>query len=126
MKKLRKIDGSCAVIALHHASGIAEDTVLRVCKLHDFTPEDGMEDECWQEAAHDLGLIIRNVGVADMRLKTFVSKFKKGLYLVGTHDHLFVVDNGLIVDPREKDAGRYPGHGRIVKAAWKVINTNEG
>lgn len=120
MKKLRKIDGSCAVLALHHVSQIDEETVLRVCALHGFNPTDGMEDEDWIEAAKDLGLKLRSAGKFDCRLKKFVSEHKTGLYLVGTFDHLFVLDNGLIVDPKEKDAGRYPGLGRIVKEAWRV------
>ncbi len=120
MKKLKKIDGSCAVIALHHVSGIDEETVLRVCALHGFTPEDGMEDEDWQEAAKDLGLNIRAVPMKDVRLSAFKKAHNTGLYLVGTFDHLFVLDNGLIVDPREKLEGRYPGLGRIVKRAWIV------
>ncbi len=121
MKKLRKIDGSCAVLALHYASQIDEEAVLGVCKLHGFTPEGGMEDEDWIEAADDLNLKLRSTGKLNMRLSAFVKKYKEGLYLVGTHDHLFVVHNGLIVDPRERDVGRYPGHGRLVKEAWKVL-----
>ncbi len=120
MKKLRKIEGSCACLALHHVSGIDEDTVLRVCTLHGFTPEDGMEDLDWQEAAKDLGLRLRMVPMKDVRLSKFVKAHGAGLFLVGTFDHLFVLDNGLIVDPREKDMGRYPGLGRIVKRAWVI------
>lgn len=121
MKKLKKIEGSCAVVALHYASGISEDTVLNICKLHDFTPEGGMEDEDWQEAAKDLGILIRAVPMKDVKLSKFKSAHKAGLFLVGTFDHLFVLDNGLIVDPHEKRKGRYPGLGRIVKRAWLVI-----
>lgn len=121
MKKLKKIDGSCAVIALHHCSGTDEETVLRICKLHGFTPADGMEDEEWQEAAKDLGLSIRAVPYKDCRLKQFIKKYPAGLFLMGTFDHLFVLDNGLVVDPREKMKGRYPGLGRIVKKAWVVL-----
>lgn len=120
MKKLRKIDGVCAVLSLHYVSGRNEDTVLNVCKLHGFTPQDGMEDKDWLEAADDLGIKLRSTGKIELRLSKFVKEYSVGLYLVGTRDHLFVVDNGLIVDPREKDAGRYPGHGRIIKEAWRV------
>lgn len=121
MKKLLKISGSCVLCALHHVSGIDEETVLRVCQLHNFTPGSGMEDADWLEAAKDLGINLRAATYRDCRLKQFVKNYPIGLYLVGTRDHLFVLDNGLIVDPREKMAGRYPGLGRVVKQAWKVI-----
>ncbi len=120
MKKLIKIEGACAVLALHHVSGLNEDTVLRICKLHDFHPAIGMEDEDWQEAAKDLGLSIRSCFVGSQRLSSFITKKRDGLYLIGTFDHLFVLDHGVIVDPREKMRGHYPGLGRLVKQAWKV------
>lgn len=120
MRKLQKIDGSCAVLALHHVSGLPEDTVLRVCKLHGFEPSLGMEDDDWRAAADDLGIKIRAVPMESCRLKKFANNHKDGLYLLGTFDHLFALDNGIIIDPREKLAGRYPGLGRIVKQAWKV------
>lgn len=121
MKKLKKIDGSCAVIALHHVSGVDEDTVLRVCTLHGFEPKNGMDDEDWREAADDLGISVRSMSINPQRLRKFLHGHTEGLFLLGTFDHLFVLDNGLIIDPREKMRGRYPGLGRIVKQAWRVL-----
>lgn len=120
MKKLKKIENSCAVIALHHVSGVDEETVLRVCKTHDFHPSEGMEDEDWMEAAKDLGIQIRSCFNGSVRLRKFVSEHKEGLFLLGTHDHLFALDNGVIIDPRARGWGGYPGLGRLVKQAWKV------
>lgn len=120
MKKIKKIKGSCAVVALHHVSGVDEETVLRVCKLHGFEVGEGMEDDDWKEAADDLGISIRAIPFKNCRLRAFVKKYPLGLYLVGTFDHLFVLDNGIIVDPREKMRGKWPGLGRIVKQAWVV------
>lgn len=122
MKKLKKIDNSCAVVALHHVSGIDEETVLRVCVLHDFNCKDGMEDEDWREAAKELGIKVVSIPLTPCRLKKFLKEFPTGLFLVGTRDHLFVIDNGIIVDPSERQAGRYPGLGRIIKQAWRVSN----
>ncbi len=118
MKKLRKIDGSCAVCALCYVSGLDQETVLRVCALHGFEAGRGMFDEEWQDAAEHLGLKFRKVPESECRLKTFMSKYKKGLYLVGTIDHIFVLDNGIIIDPKEDKEGM----GRIVKGAWRVSN----
>ncbi len=120
MKKLKKIEGSCAVIALHYGSGVDEETVLNICKFHGFTPEKGMEDHEWKEAARELGIKMRSSSMKDVRLSQFISKNKTGLFLMGTHDHLFILDNGIIIDPREKMEGRYPGLGRIIKQAWRV------
>lgn len=117
MKKLKEIDGSCAVVALCHVSSIDEETVLRVCTSCGFEAGQGMEDPEWQEAAKCLGLKLRAIKLKPCFLKEFIRKKKKGLYLVGTFDHLFVVDNGIIVDPRNP---RPPGLGRLIRQAWKV------
>lgn len=120
MKKLIKLDNSCAVLALHHVSGVDEETVLRVCKIHDFDPHYGMEDTDWINAAKDLGITVRSVFNGSERLSSFVNKHQSGLYLIGTFNHLFALDNGIIIDPRAKGWGGYPGLGRLVKQAWKI------
>lgn len=124
MKKLIKIDNSCAVLALHHVSGLDEETVLRVCKINDFTPKNGMEDEDWISAAKDLGISVRSCFLGSERLSSFITKKPEGLYLIGTFNHLFVLDNGLIIDPRSKEWDGYPGLGRLVKQAWKVTKVS--
>lgn len=120
MKKLLTIDGCCAVLALHHVSGIDEETVLRICTLRNFKPKKGMADKDWKAAADDLGIKIRGLIMEPCRLKRFVEDHPTGLWLLGTHDHLFVLDNNVIVDPREKQRGKYPGLRRVIKQAWRV------
>lgn len=117
MKKLKKIEGCCAVVALLYVSGLLEDTVLRVCKLHGFENGEGMEDSEWQAAAEELGIKFRAIPMEPMRLRKFVKQHSKGLFLAGTHNHLFVVDNGKVVDPNETPP---PGWGRVIKQAWRV------
>lgn len=124
VKKLIKIDNSCAVLALHHVSGVDEETVLRVCKFHDFSPEGGMADEDWIDAAKDLGIKVRMCFSGSQRLKTFLKDHKTGLFLVRTHDHIFALDNGIIVDPGYKETGHFPGLGRLVKWAWRVTKSD--
>jgi hypothetical protein len=80
-----------------------------------------MDDADWLEAADDLGIKTRAVSISPLRLRRFIHDNTTGLFLIGTFDHLFVLDNGLIVDPREKMRGRYPGLGRIVKQVWRVL-----
>lgn len=120
MKKLKEIDGSCAVVALWYVSGIDEETVLRVCTSCGFEVGEGMEDEEWQEAAHCLSVKMRSIPVDQpCTLYKFIKLHPKGLYLIGTFDHLFVVDNGVIVDPR---CPRPPGLKRLIKQAWRVTD----
>ena len=117
MKKLIKIDSACAVVAICYVSGIDEETVLRVCRSCGFEAGEGMLDEEWMDAAKQLGIRFRRLVIPEMRLKRFMAEHNEGLYFVGTIDHLFVVDNGILIDPRHPTP---PGLGRIVKHAWRV------
>lgn len=116
MKKLKALDAACAVLALHYVSGVEENTALRVCTMSGFHPGEGMSDEEWKEAAGLLGLAVRAVPLEPCRLKTFMTAHPTGLFLVSTFNHLFVLDNGLLIDPRAKT----PGLGRVVRHAWRV------
>lgn len=118
MKKLKKIDGSCAVVALLYVSGMDEDTVIRICQFHGFEAGNGMSDEEWQAAAKDLKIKFKLVAMKPCTLDVFIKTNPKGLFLVGTCDHLFVVDNGVIIDPRNE---RPPGLRRRIKQTWRVI-----
>ena len=117
MKRLKKIDGSCAVVALLYCSGMDEETVIRVCQFHGFEAGKGMTDDEWHAAARDLKIKFRLVAMKPCTLGQFIKNHPKGLYLIGTHDHLFVVDNGIIVDPRNTNP---PGLKRSVKQSWRV------
>lgn len=118
MKKLHKVDTACAVLALWYVSGCGdEDAVLRICTAHGFSVGNGMEDKDWLRAAQTLGINCRQTRMKECRLHKFIKDHPKGLYLVGTWNHLFVVDNGIVIDPRN---ARPPGLDRIIKHAWKV------
>lgn len=119
MKKLRKVEGSCALIALWYVSGVDEETVLRVCTSCGFEAGQGMEDEDILEAANCLSVKTRSVPVEQpCTLYQFIKRHPKGLYLVVTVDHMFVVDNSVIFDPRHPTP---PGLTRRIKGAWKVM-----
>lgn len=118
MKRLQKYDGSCAPTALHYCSSVDEDTVLRICHLHGFKDGKGMYDAEWQEAARQLGIDYRGIGIEPLLLKQFVSNYPEGLFLVATADHIFVVDNGIVIDPLYSKA---PGMRRKIKQAWRVL-----
>lgn len=117
MKKLKKINDSCAIVALLYCSGLDEDTVIRICKLHGFEAGRGMEDREILDSAKEMGLKVRKKTINSCRLSTFIKNNPKGLFLVGTHDHLFVIDNSLVIDPRNETR---PGLGRIINQTWKV------
>ena len=118
MKKLVKIDASCAVCAIKYVSGIDEDTVLRVCAVEGFEAGEGMEDDAWMAAARQLGVRFRRVSLEPAVLSRFIKDHPKGLYFVGTVDHLFVIDNGIIFDPR---CANPPGLKRTITSAWRVL-----
>lgn len=109
------------MLALHYVSGIDEESVLRVCAFHGFVPRLGMFDEEWQEAARELGVRTKSKGELDIRLNKFIKENPEGLFLVTTRDHLFVIDNGLLVDPLAKDGNYYPGMRRVVRGAWRIL-----
>lgn len=117
MKKLSKISGACVLAALWYIVGIDEEAVLRVCTAHGFKPGKGMFDEDWKRAANQLGIKMRGIAMKQCTLKKFVKNHPEELYIVGTFDHLFVVDNGIIVDPR---CATPPGLKRIIKQVWRV------
>ncbi len=92
MKKLNRIKGCCAPLALFYLSGKKEDTVLRICQFYDFHPDEGMDDEDWRDAAVHLGLKVREISFRDVCLKKFIKRRPKGVYIVATIDHIFVLD----------------------------------
>lgn len=117
MKKLKKIGGACAPLALWYVSGKEEDAVLRICQAYGFKEEQGMDDADWKNAAAQLGIKMRAVPFEECSLKKFIKNHPAGLYLVCTFDHIFSVDNGIIIDPRNK---KPPGLARKIKQAWKI------
>lgn len=122
MKKLFRIVDACAPLALCHASGADEETVLRVATSYNFKPGRGMLDWEWLQAAADLGLKLEKVRIKRKTLKRFLEMFPIGLYIVGTHDHLFCVDNGVVFDPRERMRVGMPANNRFVVGVWRVIS----
>ena|SRR3990167_10228694 len=119
MKKLLKIKAACAATALWYvAGGVDEEAILRLSLAHGFTTKDGMADEDWLKVAALLGIKTRATLAEPILLGKFIKKHAVGLYLVGTFDHLFVVDNGIIFDPRGK---KPPGLKRKLHQAWKVV-----
>ena len=117
MKKLLSIDGSCALVALRYISGIDEDTMERLCIANNFKPGIGMFDEDWKKVAKALGIKIRSALIEVGTLRKFVKEHPEGLYLVCTHDHIFVVDNGVVFDPKYPNALKLK---RVIKEAWLV------
>lgn len=118
MRKLIKIPGACVPCALQYASGIDEETVLRICALHGFEAGEGMCDHEYLEAAADLKMKLKRVNVDAEPLNKFMRRHKNGLYLLVTFDHMFVLDSSIIVDPRNK---RAPGLWRVIREAYRVL-----
>lgn len=123
MKKLLTLEGSCVLVALHYVTGVPEDTVKRYCEAYNFTPKEGIDDKDWIKVAKALGIKMRSQPPLPLLLSQFIKKHKAGLYIVSTFDHLFVVDNGIIFDPRNL---KPPGLSRNIVGAWKVNKDDDG
>lgn len=111
MKSIAKINGSCAITALQYAADTTEEKALKVCIGQ------GLFDEQWMKAADELGLKIKRVVYKPIQLKRFLKKYPVGLYIMGSHNHLFVVDNGRVVDPAWGSDGLY----RKIISAYEVV-----
>ena len=112
-RKLNKTPGACAIIALRYAADTTAEEALKACLAQ------GLFDEQWRRAAEELKLKIERVVYKPIMLRKFIRKYPTGLYIMGTHNHLFVVDNGRVVDP----GWGKPGLSRMIREAWKVIES---
>ncbi len=117
IKKLLKVKAACAVCAIAYVSGADEDAVRRICTMRGFKVGHGMWDREWRLASADLKIISRGIAMSPRTLQHFLKDYSEGLFYVATHDHLFVVDNGIIIDPRNK---KPPGLKRMIRQAWRV------
>lgn len=110
MKKLFSINGACSLAALRHASKKSEDQVLEAFISF------GAVDSQWLHAAKKLGLKLREVKEYEVRVGSFARRHPKGLFLASTHNHVFIIQDGEIVDPLNGS----PGLSRIIVRVWKV------
>lgn len=111
MKPLSKIEGACALRALRYAAGADEHRVIEACLMQ------GQFDEQWKAAANELGLRLEKILYRKTSLKKFVKMNPRDMYLICTHNHIFVLDNGRIIDPDWDNSGLY----RMIVQAWRVI-----
>jgi hypothetical protein len=123
-RKLKYVSGYCAPHALHFVSGKSENTVYEACLNNDFSKEFGMEEYEWQKAAKELGVRLRRknlkrAGLYGCQLKDFIKACPEGMYIIYTHMHLFVVEDGEIYDLLNPNN---PGLSRLVTGAWRVLN----
>lgn len=120
MKRLRRIKNACAVIALQYVSGIPEDFVLELCKDCGFDSDAGMEDEEWKEAGRFLGIFTKKIIIKPKTtLRAFIKKYPNGLFFVANTQHIFVMDDGVVRDPKGGFGGKC-GKSRIIKQAWYI------
>lgn len=120
MRKLRKIDGACAPLALKYLSRLSDAKVLQICEQHGFKHDWGMEEFEFLKAARELGIRLRRMnmkksGLYQAKLRKFIKIKPEGVFLLYTDRHLFVVDNGGIFDPLN---GKSLGLDRVVTSAW--------
>ncbi len=99
MKKLNKIENACAAVALRYAAKEPEDRVIEICLGQ------GLFDEQWKAAANKLGIRLREAGGCPVMLKTFIKNNPYGMWIATTKNHMFIVDNGKIIDPEWENKG---------------------
>ena len=123
MKKIRKVSGSCAPLALKYLSGLCDHEVHDICVAHGFIQEHGMEEHEFLGAAKDMGIRLRRMnlkklGLYRSHLGRFIRENMEGKFLIYTSQHLFVVSGGQVIDPLHPDN---PGLRRIVTGVWRAV-----
>lgn len=123
-KKLKKISGSCAPLALMYLSGLQENIVHEISVTHGWRQDWGMEDYEATKAAKDMGLKLRRLNLKKrelygVKLREIIKAYNEGKYLVYTTNHLLVIHDGRVVDLI--NGKKYQGLDRIVTAVWKVL-----
>ena len=112
MKKLRNMKDTCAPCALQYVSKRSDGAVIEACLSY------GMTDKQWLGAAEKLGIKLKQVHIKPKKTRKFLQAYSKGTFLVRTVDHLFVIDNGKIIDPGYT---RHDGMYRTLIQAWRVL-----
>jgi hypothetical protein len=122
---LMSIPNTCAPVALKYLSGKDDVEVTEACLRQGI-----FEDEII-EAAKLLGItLIKMDGMKTMEVRKFMKEYPKGKFLVTTHDHIFVIQDRVQIDPylETENAKRalkslkpIPGTRRMLLEAWKVI-----
>src|ERR1035437_6933689 len=126
--KIHKMTGSCVLCALQYVSKLQEDIVQRACTTYGWTNDRGMHDAEWKQAANMLGINIKPMkkpysDLLPIEAQIFINNYKDDLYLVGTHDHLFVVDHGLKIDPMGSNRDRKRDR-RSITQVWRVLSND--
>jgi hypothetical protein len=121
MKKLmskKYTKNTCALTAICYVSKKDEDLLIRQCIALNMKYETGLTDPQWQKIIRILKIKIKHILPEPVSLGQFIKDYPQGLFIVAQDDHLFVVDNGVIFDPRTK---KLPGLRRTLVQAWKVL-----
>ena len=106
-------EGSCAIDALKYLSKLDDTTLVKAAIAQ------GMHSEEVVATAKTLGITIVPMDIKRTEVRKFITSFPKGTFLVRTHDHIFVIEDGKQVDPLLLI--HPPGTRRTLTEAWKVI-----
>ena len=110
-------------MALKYLSKLEDSIVHEICLSNWFQQDHGMEENEWRKAAKEMGLRLRRLNLKKRDLYraklSHISKiYSSGKYIIYTPEHLFVLDNGKIIDPLN---GNGYGPDRIVTGVWKLL-----
>lgn len=103
-RKIKRVDGFCAPSALKYLSGLDEKLVYDICAANHWNEKIGMEDREWMKAFKEAGVKFRRLnlkrkGLYGKILRKIKHEYSAGRYIVLTDNHIFVLDNGEIIDP---------------------------
>lgn len=122
-KRIKRINGFCAPLALKYLSGASDKSVYDVCLANWFQQAHGMEEHEFLKAAKELNIRLRRMNLKKSELYgaelyKFIKANPDGKFLIYTHAHLFVVNNSEVID--QINTKGYFGLRRKVTGAWRV------
>ncbi len=119
---LAHIRGACVLCALQYVSKHEEEHVMKICLQNKWAAKRGMQTTEWLKAAKQLGIMLEKTPLTPIRVGRFLKKFTTETYLVETSDHLFVIENGIMIDPREP---KPPGLCRTILSAYRITHEED-
>ena len=111
-------EGSCVIDSLQYISKLDDLTLVKAAV------KQGMHSEETIATARELGITLVPMELKSTEVRKFISEYPKGTFLVRTHDHMFVIEDGKQVDPylsSDLNKRKGPGTRRILTETWKVI-----
>lgn len=122
-------DDNCALIAFYNLSNkLSEERIYEVALNYDFREGHGILASDIPKMAEDLGFKITEIESINEAWETgprgftvnYARKNLKGTYIALVPNHMFVIHNGVIIDPNDSNYGIT----RTLVSLWQVHNSD--